>query len=141
MGGGMKHTTIYSNLVTSVLTAAVLLGCVAKESDLHSTKEREMTLGTVQKEIRVGMSQADVATSLGSPNIVTKDSAGKETWIYDKIATQASYSKGSYGMGLIIFGFGKDTGMSASTQKTLTVVVKYDDKSNVENVSYHSSKF
>ena len=33
-----------------------------------------------------------VATALGSPNIVTRDAEGRETWIYDKIATEASYS-------------------------------------------------
>ena len=54
-----------------------------------------MTLGIVQKEIRVGLSQADVAAALGSPNIVTKDSADKETWVYDKIASEASYSASS----------------------------------------------
>ncbi len=42
-----------------------------------------MTVGIVQKEIRIGMSQADVAAALGSPNIVTRDSEGKETWIYE----------------------------------------------------------
>lgn len=59
---------------------------------LPSTKDREMTVGIVQKEIRVGMSGADVVTALGSPNIVTKDSEGKEVWVYDKIATEAAYS-------------------------------------------------
>ncbi|MEI6127326.1 MAG: hypothetical protein WCQ99_12320, partial [Pseudomonadota bacterium] len=61
----------------------------AHESKLHSAKEREMTLGIVQKEIRAGMSQATVAEALGSPNIVTRDEDGQETWIYDKIATEA----------------------------------------------------
>jgi hypothetical protein len=41
------------------------------------------------------MSGTEVAVALGSPNIVTRDSGGKETWIYDKIATEASYSKSS----------------------------------------------
>jgi hypothetical protein len=57
-----------------------------------------MTVGIVQKEIRVGMSQADVALALGSPNIVTSDGSGKETWIYDKIASEASYSASSGGV-------------------------------------------
>ncbi len=79
-----------------LLVSLLLFGCMTAaqhQKSLHSTQEREMTLGIVQKEIRAGMSQADVATSLGSPNIVTKDSSGKETWVYDKIATEASYSK------------------------------------------------
>lgn len=80
-----------------LLLAFVLMsGCMTAaqhQQTLHSAQERDMTVGIVQKEIRVGMSRADVATALGSPNIVTRDSEGKETWIYDKIATEASYSR------------------------------------------------
>jgi outer membrane protein assembly factor BamE (lipoprotein component of BamABCDE complex) len=116
-----------------------------------------MTVGIVQKEIRVGMSQADVAAALGSPNIVTRDSEGKETWVYDKIATEASYSKGSGGigggagvggvtgttliLGLIGGGYSKEAGAMSTTQKTLTVIIKFDKNNTVESFSYHSSKF
>ena len=122
---------------------------------LHSSKEREMTLGVVQKEIHTGMSQADVAEALGSPNIVTKDSAGNETWIYDKIATEVSYSNDSGriigGVGAAIenwrivpvggVGYSKSAGAAAQTQKTLTIVIKFDENSKVKTLSYHASKF
>ena len=128
----------------SLLFFILLSGCMSAaqhQQSLPSTQEREMTLGIVQKEIRVGMSQADVATALGSPNIVTKDSESKETWIYDKIATEASYSK-SHGYGtILILGFSRDTGAVSSTQKTLTVVIKFNEKNLVESFSYHASKF
>jgi len=124
----------------SLLVFVALFGCQYQRS-LSSTQDREMTLGIVQKEIRFGMSQADVATSLGSPNIVTKDSTGKETWIYDKIATEASYSK-SHGYGtILILGFSRDAGAVSTTQKTLTVVIKFNGKNLVESFSYHASKF
>ena len=115
------------------------------QRSLGSTQEREMTLGVVQKEIHVGMSQADVAIALGSPSIVTKDSESKETWIYDKMATEASYSKSSGGgyATLILLGIGgsREAGAVSSTQRTLTVVIKFDKNSNVESFTYHSSKF
>ncbi|MCH8028666.1 MAG: outer membrane protein assembly factor BamE [Candidatus Dadabacteria bacterium] len=131
------------------------------QQSLGSTREREMTVGIVQKEIRVGMSQADVAQALGSPNIVTKDSVGDETWIYDKIATEASYShsgqsegvKAGVGAGGLLgkililggVGYGRSgttaAGASATTQKTLTVIIKFDKNSRVKTFSYHASKF
>ena len=111
------------------------------QRSLGSTQEREMTLGVVQKEIRVGMSQAGVATALGSPNIVTKDDEGKETWIYDKIASEASYSTSGGGVSILIAGYSQSSGAASSTQKTLTVVIKYDKKGTVESVAYHTSKF
>jgi len=72
-----------------------LTGCLSAAQhyrQLGATQDRALTVGLVQKEIRVGLSQADVASVLGSPNIVTRDSRNRETWIYDKIATEASFA-------------------------------------------------
>lgn len=127
-----------------MLAAIAVAGCykASTHSDqLQSSHEREMTLGIVQKEIRQGMSQGDVASALGSPNIVTKDKDGRETWIYDKIASEASYSHDAGGVWLILGGYQKEGGARSSTQKTLTVVIKFDEQSNVEKVSYNSTRF
>jgi outer membrane protein assembly factor BamE (lipoprotein component of BamABCDE complex) len=127
-----------------LLVLVLPVGCMTAadhQRSLGSTQEREMTLGVVQKEIRVGMSQAGVATALGSPNIVTKDDEGKETWIYDKIASEASYSVSGGGASILIAGYSRSSGAASSTQKTLTVVIKYDKKGTVESVAYHTSKF
>lgn len=148
------------SLIFIFLISGSLLSCMTAadhQRELASTKEREMTVGIVQKEIRVGMSQPDVALALGSPNIVTSDGFGKETWIYDKIATEASYSASSGGVSggvggggmpsssLILGGVGagytKAAGAYGSTQKTLTVVIKFDNNKRVESFSYHASKF
>ena len=126
--------------------AAILLlaGCqsAAKHhANLPSTQEREMTVGIVQKEIHRGMSQADVAEALGSPNIVTKDNDEKETWIYDKMATEAAYSKSSGFGTILLLGFNRDAGAAATTQRTLTVVIKFNAKQQVDSFSYHATKF
>ncbi len=147
-------------IVFSLLMGASMSGCMTAaehQRSLSSTQEREMTVGIVQKEIRVGMSQADVATALGSPNIVTRDSEGKETWIYDKIATEASYSRDSGGagglaggggiagsaliLGVLTGSYSRDAGAASTTQKTLTVIIKFNKESKVDTFSYHASKF
>jgi hypothetical protein len=101
-GVQMKFLKIVPFLL--VLTAVfTLIGCMSANEhyrQTHGPKEKEMTVGMVQKEIRKGMSAADVATVLGSPNIVTNDSDNREVWIYDKISTDVSYSKDSSGAGL-----------------------------------------
>jgi len=144
-----------TNLIFLLIFINGCMTAAEHQQALHSSKEREMTLGVVQKDIYVGMSQADVATALGSPNIVSKDSEGNESWIYDKIATELSYSKDSGGIGVgagagigswrMILGGGagysKSAGAVAQTQKTLTVVIKFDNNSLVKTLSYHSSKF
>lgn len=120
-------------------------------------KEQQMTLGIVQKEIKVGTSQAEVATVLGSPNIVTQDADGLETWIYDKVSSITSYGNSGFGIGigglgggfggagfgggLGSVGYNKNGGTVQSVQKTLTVVLKFDKNNNVASFSYHMSSF
>ncbi len=146
--------------IVIVMITIALSGCVSAEKhrqSLQSSKERELTVGIVQKEIRTGMSQADVAQALGSPNIVTQDSAGMETWIYDKIATEASYSKSGMGvgagagaggtpgtsllLGILTGNYSKSAGASSTTQKTLTIIIKFNNNDLVDSFSYHTSKF
>ena len=129
-------------------TAAVVLISVSacrtaqdNQRDLKSTQDREMTVGVVQREIKKGMAGASVVEALGSPNIVTKDEKERETWVYDKIATEASYSESQNGLCLILGGFNNQSGASSTTQRTLTVVIKFDPNGRVESFTYHQSKF
>ena len=95
------------------------------------------------------MSAADVATVLGSPNIVTTDDQRQETWIYDKISSDVTYSKSSGTVvGLLFGGSGggagvgsSSAGSSSSSQRTLTVVIKFDGDNTVRDFSYHTSRF
>lgn len=118
-------------------------GCTAaqQQARLASSVERQTTLGIVQREVRKGMSQADVAAALGSPNIVTNDGSGKETWIYDKIASEASVSMGSAYATLLLIGVGGGSASASTTQRTLTVILKFDDTKRVESFTYNASKF
>ena len=116
-----------------------------------------MTVGIVQKEIRKGMSAADVAEVLGSPNIVTTDSEGREVWVYDKISTDVTYSTDAGGGGVLLLlgaaggdalggglgsgSYSRSAGAQSKTQRTLTVVIKYDEQKNVRDFAYHSSRF
>ena len=120
-------------------------------------KEQQMTLGLVQRNIKVGTSQTDVAEILGSPNIVTQDADGLETWIYDKVSSITAYGSSGFGVGLGGFGGGygsgglggglanvgynKNGGINQSVQKTLTVVLKFDNNHNVSSFTYHMSAF
>ena len=155
----MKHLSSVRGLIiiTMVLT---LTGCMSAHQhyqQTHGAQERQMTVGTVQKEIRKGMSAADVAETLGSPNMVTTDAEGREVWVYDKISTDVTYSKDSGGLGAAlligsasggVFGGGlgsadysRSAGARSKTQRTLTVVIKFDAQKKVRDFSYHSSRF
>jgi outer membrane protein assembly factor BamE (lipoprotein component of BamABCDE complex) len=136
--------TLRPLLAVLFLALPAALGCRSAADHtaaLHSNRGQEFTVGLVQKEIRKGMSQSDVASALGTPNIVSKEDGGTDTWIYDKVASEASYSSDSGGIWLILAGYNKDAGASATTQKTLTVVIKFDNAGRVSSFTYHSTKF
>lgn len=95
------------------------------------------------------MTAADVAQVLGSPNIVSTDEQRRETWIYDKIATEVTYSKSGTAVAGLLFGSsggilpsGKQSaGATSTSQRTLTVIIRFDENSRVRDFSYHTSRF
>jgi len=100
------------------------------------TEKQTLTLGLVQKEIKVGMSQADVAKALGSPNMATKDKDGMEAWIYDKVSRDSTSSNSGFSA---IF-YNQSNGSSSETQRTLTVIIKFAD-SVVKEFTYNATSF
>lgn len=104
--------------------------------------DQRTTLGQVQREIRVGMSSADVIGALGSPNMVTTDEKRRETWVYDKISTETVSSASSGGVNALIFGgFASGASATSTSQRTLTVIVKLDEAGRVRDFAYRSSSF
>ena len=140
-----------------VTLLAVAVGVVAagagEREKARAEGVRAFTLGLVQMGLRVGQSQADVAEQLGSPNIVTRDARGREAWVYDKVSTEVDASSGSVGLGGLgsgagstfggFFGIavGKRSEKARSSQRTLTVVVRFSTSGAVESYTWHESRF
>ena len=140
------------HMILPMLAAGLMTACSATH---HATDVRQaddidrVTVGTVQIEIVIGMTAADVAAALGSPNIVTTEAERLETWIYDKISSDVSYSRSSGSVVGLVFGSAgggagigsTSAGSTSSSQRTLTVVIKFDDANLVRDFSYHTSRF
>ena len=126
------------------LSFLFLSGCSTASSHLNQVKSDagdRITVGKVQREIRVGMSSAQVIEVLGSPNVVSTDENRLEVWVYDKIATDVSYSSSNGGVWLLIAAVGGNSGAASTSQRTLTVVIKFDADKKVRDFAYHSSSF
>jgi len=122
----------------------VLSGCGAAHhaaSTQEGLEGNRLTVGTVQKEIKKGMSGSEVAQALGSPNIVSTDEQGREVWIYDKISTDRVQSESSGHGTLILFGYRGSAGSSSTSQQTLTIIIKFDHDKKVRDFAYHASRF
>jgi outer membrane protein assembly factor BamE (lipoprotein component of BamABCDE complex) len=149
----MKKTPVSFPLLAAA--ALVLSGCGAAQhrAEVQDDGIDRVSVGTVQREIRVGMTSAEVAEILGAPNIVSTDAERREVWIWDKVSSEVSYSRSSGVVaGLLVGGSGggaaggaaggsKSAGASRSSQRTLTVIVKFNDAGLVRDFSYRTSSF
>ena len=144
-----------------LLLVFFVTGCASSASyhrgEVQDNTPNSLTVGKVQREIKIGMASAQVAEILGSPNVVSTDEQRREVWIYDKVATEAAYSTGGGSMGAgvgaggapgsalilggLAGGYGRSAGAVSSTQKTLTIIIKFDNEGKVRDFAYHSSKF
>ena len=143
-------------ILTLFLSLTILSGCMTASQHREAVQDDsgdKLTVGVVQKEIKVGMSGAGVLEVLGSPNIVSTDENRREVWVYDKIATDYIYSNSGGGVSALILGFASDVllggsggynknaGAASRSQRTLTIIIKFDDDSKVRDFAYHSSSF
>jgi len=134
----------------------VLAGCATAPEHRAAARDEatgRVSVGTVQREIRVGMSGAEVLAVLGAPNIVTTDAERREVWTYDRIATETVYSSSAGGVSALILGLGgsllggvapgisQSAGAEVRTQRTLTIILRFDAERRVRDFSYRASQF
>ena len=144
----------------SILIAVFCSGCMSAtqhRQEVSNPEADRISVGKVQREIRVGMSSAQVVEVLGSPNMVTTDEKRREVWVYDKIATDHAYSTSSGGISALILGgapvgagvagggigsgFSRGAGASSTSQRTLTIIIKFNEQNKVRDFAYRQSSF
>jgi outer membrane protein assembly factor BamE (lipoprotein component of BamABCDE complex) len=156
MEGRMKSFQV---LITGLLVL-FLSGCMTTGQHRQAVRDDSsdrISAGVVQREIREGMSSADVVHVLGSPNMVTTDEHRREVWVYDRISTEHVYSTSSGGISALIlggaaggsgagggglgFGGSRGSGAASSSQRTLTIIIKFDEENRVRDFAYRQSSF
>ena len=124
----------------AICASTALVSCSASQHAGYTQEGLQgdrVTVGTVQKEIHKGMSGSEVIESLGSPNVVSTDENGNEVWVYDKFATDVTQSSSN---GWFIVG-SASSGAASKSQRTLTIIIKFDGQKKVRDFAYHSSRF
>lgn len=134
------------------LLLLIFLSHCEKQVTHSPDNNNNLTLGKVQQTLKKGMSQGEIVVALGSPNMVTTDANGLETWVYDKLSTQASSNSKKKGFNLLGGAIGSKIGVGATagsstsnsntstSQKTLTVVLKFVEK-KLDSFTYNASSF
>jgi outer membrane protein assembly factor BamE (lipoprotein component of BamABCDE complex) len=119
----------------SMVALALLLplGCKSKPPEEEGN---QLTTGVVQREIHIGMGATEVVEALGNPNIVIKED-GRETWTYERSARNVETRSQGY---FVVFLFGSKES-AKSSQKTFTLVLKFDENMKVKDFAYHATSF
>ena len=135
----------YGIILCWLCIAQILTSC---NLDASSHRQRvqddsgdRISAGTVQREIRKGMTSTDVVSALGSPNIVTSGDGGRQTWVYDKVATDQVRSSSDLNVFTIIFNPSSSASAKSTSQRTLTIIIKFDRNERVDDFSYRQSSF
>jgi len=135
------RTTLLVGLAGSLALATGLASTGCKHPAPPAQQADQLTVGKVQGEIKVGMDAASVAQILGSPNIVTTDEKRREVWIYDKVSSDSVDTSNSFGGTIIILGGQTSQKQRTKTQRTLTIIIKFDEDKKVRDFAYNYSQF
>ncbi len=130
--------SLYAILLVIVFFMSGCASASYQRQQVRDDTGDRITVGKVQKEIKIGMSSADVIQALGSPNVVTTDEARREVWVYDKVASEVVYSDSNAGIKFLTSG---SSGAVSRNQRTLTIVIKFDEDQRVRDFAYHASSF
>ncbi|MEI7880659.1 MAG: hypothetical protein WCI95_07260 [bacterium] len=138
----MKNLHLLNVVLGGVVLLVFACGCMHHPVNAGpDASANNLTVGKVQSQIKVGLSGSEVAEILGSPNIVSTDEKRREIWIYDKVSSSRVDTANSFAGGLIILGGSTAKAQSTTSQKTLTIVIKFDEMKNVRDFAYNYSQF
>lgn len=121
------------------LWTSAILALAACASPPPPEASQELAVDAVQREIKVGLDQASVLSALGPAHRVSSDSQRREVWTYENISSDRVDTESSVGGGIIVHGGGKGPSASSANQRTLTLIIYYDEAKKVRDFAYNYS--
>ena len=120
---------------------ASLAGCATTAAPVDQ-RNSELTQGNVQLNLRVGLTtKAEVLDKFGSPNITTRDGSGQEVWSYQRMATVSQSSSSSSYWTILLAGGSKSADGFSQSSRTMTLIIKFDQKDVVSDFRSRTSEF
>jgi outer membrane protein assembly factor BamE (lipoprotein component of BamABCDE complex) len=119
------------------------MGCVQNPPmPQRPDKNSDLTHGNVQLNLHVGeTTQTQVLEAFGAPNITSMDGSSQEVWTYQRQATVAeSSSVNNYWTIILTGGSARASGFE-QTQRTMTLIIKFDANKVVSDFRSRSSEF
>jgi hypothetical protein len=133
---------MFAKLVLIAVAAIALPGCAQTETTSEPGPNSQLTHGNVQLSIQAGKtSQMEILEKFGPPNVTSIDSSGNEVWTYQRQATvQRSSSANNYWTVVLVGGSTRTSGFE-QTQRTATLLIKFDSNKVVSDFRSRTSEF
>lgn len=123
------------------LAFATLAGCATAPAPVDQ-RNSALTSGNVSMNLVVGQTtQAQVLEVFGAPNIVTMDGQRNEVWSYQRHATVTQSSAGSNYWTIVFFGGGQYAEGFQQSQRTITLIIKFNKDKVVSDFHSRTSDF
>jgi outer membrane protein assembly factor BamE (lipoprotein component of BamABCDE complex) len=130
-----------NRILAAALAIMTLQGCATAPAPVDQ-RNSALTSGNVSLNLAVGQtSQAQVLEVFGAPNIVTMDGQRNEVWSYQRHATVSQASAGSNYWTVVLFGGGQYAEGFQQTQRTITLIIKFDQNKIVSDFRSRTSDF
>jgi outer membrane protein assembly factor BamE (lipoprotein component of BamABCDE complex) len=121
---------------------AALSGCMTPTTGPVDQRSNTLTQGNVQMNLVVGQTtKSQVLEVFGAPNITTRDGNGQEVWSYQRHATVSQSTSGSNYWTILLAGGSKSASGFQETQRTMTLIIKFDSKDIVSDFRSRASEF
>ena len=129
-------------ILSLLLIAGMLIsGCISTPQ-VETDKNSQLTQGNIQLFLQSGQTtKAQVLENVGAPNVITRDSEGKEIWTYQRSAQiSGSSSKNNFWTILLASQSGGSSGFRSSS-RMMTLIIKFDENDIVSDFSSRTSNF
>jgi len=128
--------------VAAAAAALALSACAPAPTKPVTNRNSELTHGNVQMNLKVGeTSQTQVLEVFGAPNITSIDGSGQEVWTYQRAATVTQSSSSNGYWTVLLGGQSQEASGLEQTQRTMTLIIKFNDRKVVSDFRSRSSEF
>ncbi len=129
---------IKSFILRIVFVASIFFQFGCQSAPTNTYGNNGITHGTVQLHLQKNVTtKSQVIETFGAPNITTRDGNGREVWTYQRHNISAQ-STSAYGT-LILVGASESSASQSS--RTMTLIIKFNDKDVVVDFDSRYSSF
>ena len=121
---------------------AGILPCTGFAAPPAAAPSNPLTPGNVSLHLQVGKTtQTEVLEVFGAPNIVTQDGQHQDVWSYQRHASVVHETETGGYFNIIVAGAGSSRSSRESTERTVTLIIKFDANHVVSDFQSRASEF